>query len=620
MYLTWRAGFTMHDTPLWLSAPTFALEVLAFIGALALTWALWPAPTRGIDEISDDADATLAAASTIGLDPVDVVLRVDRQELHEVRATLLALRSVRHTGTVRIVDLRARETLVPLAHEFDAEYLVAERYDRHGLATVMSRIATPVFLLLDAGDIPTTDLVGRLAGHLADPRVAVVQGQSRSLAEEAPGHGPDRRRDLMFERAALNPALGRRGVATWTGSGSLVRTRALHDTAPADGPALEVQWEWSADLLAAGWKIVAPSTAVLAQRNLVDELALYTDRIHRARAARRLVFGGGGALRPSALRPKARLALVAWGVRPLSGLRRVMFFAVLCGVLLSGTAPFHATWQMMAFTWLPALLYTSAGLAFMSGWTLRPGDRTRWSLHTIGPACNGLLGDLPEDEEERAPVVVAHSFRYGGGLLVAVLALSIVLMMRAVSELATHTLGEMSSTTLIASLLVGAWVLALSLDLLRLLNRRGRVRRIPRVASTLAATLGDHAVTLVDVAARGAGVVGYHALPVGSSAVLHCALPTRTGVTEVRVSCRVNSNESLAPGEWRRGIVFEDVDAATANALAEFCAIEPMWERLGALPGRSITEVRPIVYVPDPDDEVWDGAGWSVAGQSSKPS
>ena len=144
VYLTWRAGFTMHDTPLWLSVPTFALEVLAFIGALALTWALWPAPTRGIDEISDDADATLVAASTIGLDPVDVVLRVDRQELHEVRATLLALRSVRHTGTVRIVDLRARETLVPLAHEFDAEYLVAERFDRHGLATVMSRIATPV--------------------------------------------------------------------------------------------------------------------------------------------------------------------------------------------------------------------------------------------------------------------------------------------------------------------------------------------------------------------------------------------------------------------------------------------------------------------------------------------
>jgi len=520
-----------------------------------------------------------------------------------------------------MVDLRGRDAVAALAREFDAEYLVAERHDRHGLASVITRVTTPIFLLLDAGDIPTTDIVGRLAGHLVDERVAVVQGQGRSLAEDSPGHGPDRRRDLVFERASLNPALGRRGVATWTGSGSLVRTTAMHDTAPADAPALEVQWEWSADLLAAGWKIVAPATAVLAQRSLVDEAALYTDRIHRARASRRLVFGAGGALRPSTLGPTARLALIAWAVRPLSGLRRAVFFGVLCGVLLSGMAPFEATTTLMVFVWLPALLYTSAGLAFMSGWTLRPGDRVRWSLHTIGPAYNGLLGDVPEDEDEqRSPVVVAHSLRYGGGLLVAVLALSIVLMMRATSELVTHTLGEMTNTTLIASLLVGVWALVLSLDLLRLLNRRGRVRRTPRVASTLAATLGDHAVTMVDVAAGGAGVVGYHAVPLGTGMVLDSALPTRTGVTGVRVPCRVNTVQSLAPGEWRIGVVFDELDAATANALAEFCAIEPMWERLGALPGRSITEVRPIVYVPDPDDELWDGpAGWSVAGQSSKP-
>ena len=40
-YLVWRVGFSLHDTDLWLSLPVLAVEVVGFLGAAALTWALW---------------------------------------------------------------------------------------------------------------------------------------------------------------------------------------------------------------------------------------------------------------------------------------------------------------------------------------------------------------------------------------------------------------------------------------------------------------------------------------------------------------------------------------------------------------------------------------------------
>ena len=43
-YLIWRIGFSMHDTELWLALPTLGVEVVGFLGAAVLTWALWPVP------------------------------------------------------------------------------------------------------------------------------------------------------------------------------------------------------------------------------------------------------------------------------------------------------------------------------------------------------------------------------------------------------------------------------------------------------------------------------------------------------------------------------------------------------------------------------------------------
>lgn len=604
-YLVWRVGFSMHDTELWLSLPALGVELVGFLGACALAWALWPVPSRG-RTVSPRTGVT----PQVRADGVDAIVRVDDQADHEVRATLLALRGVRGVQGVVLVDLSGRPSVAALATEFQALYAATDPADHNGVRVMIATARTPQFVLVDAGDIPTVDLVDHLLSHLHDPRVAVVQGLGVSLADDSAEHGPDGRHELVFERASLNPSLGRRGCAVWSGTGSLVRVDALRDATIGNDPALEAQWSIGSDLQAAGWAIIAPGDVpVVAQRPVHAELAVGKDRTQRARAARRMVFGARGALRCRTLSPAQRMAALAWAVRPLSGVRRVVFLVLLGAAVLAGEVPFHASASVLVFGWLPAFLYTSLGIALLSGWTLRPGDRTRWSLHSVGAACRSLrpAGSVRGRAGGRAPIVALPSPQYGAGLVVAVVSLSAILVLRGISDRLTHTLGTMPQSSLMVLLIVAIWTLAISLDLLRVLARRRQMRRTARVVSSLSATLGERAVSIVDLTAFGAGLVSQTGADVNERMMLDSVIPTRSGVTTMRIACIVRNVTALPGGDYRIGVEFGDTSADTANALAEFCIIEPAWERLGSVPSSIAADTQQLVYVEEPEGEPSSG-------------
>ena len=233
-----------------------------------------------------------------------------------------------------------------------------------------------------------------------------MQGLGLAATYDSPEHGPGGRHELLFERSALNPALGARGSAVWTGSGSLVRTEALRSVPMAPGGALVSSWLAGAALVAGGWRVVAPGEVpVFAHRTILAEQDVFDDRVERVRGARRLVFGRKGALRGRGLSWRQRVAVLAWSVRPLSGLRRVVFVGLLEAALLSGTVPFHTNTVVLICAWVPSFLYLSLGLALLSGWTLRPGDRARWSLHSIGAAWASMRQPRTHHRVTRAPPV-----------------------------------------------------------------------------------------------------------------------------------------------------------------------------------------------------------------------
>lgn len=595
-YLTWRTAYSLDGTRLWLSLPVLLVEVVAFLGAAALAWALWPAPPVHV----------VSAAGPAAPAPTDVVVRVHHEAEHEVRATLLAARSMGAVAQVIVVDLGGRPSVASLAIEFGARYVATDPADGNGVRCALALVETSQFLLLDAGDIPAGDIVPRLAGDLTDDRVAVVQGLGSSAAADSPEHGPGGRHELLFERAALNPALGARGAALWLGSGSLVRTDALRSVPLGTDTSLVAAWTTGAALAAGGWRLTAPGdVAVFAHRTIHAEQDVVDDRIERARAARRLVFGSHGALRGHTLAWRHRVALLAWSVRPLSGLRRIAFVALLCAALLSGSVPFHGEALVLVCAWLPSFLYTALGLALLSGWTLRPGDRARWSLHSIGAAWQSLRSPgrpraTRTSRPGRAPVVAVPARQYGAGLVAVVGSLSTVLVLRGASDRLTHTLGELPQSVLMVLLMVTLWTLALSLDLLRVLGRRHQLRRTARVVSSLAATMGERSVSIVDLNSLGAGLLSQTGVEVHERTVLDTVIPTTSGVTSVRQPCVVRNVTLLPSGDYRIGVEFGHQEPATANALAEFCTVEPMWEHLGVMPGQSVTDLRRMMYLDEP--------------------
>ena len=175
---------------------------------------------------------------------VDVVVRVDQQPIHEVRATLLSLQSM-VTGRQVVVDLRARLEIAALAAEFRIGYAATDLTDRNGLKTSSVATTAPVFLLLDAGDIPSPDAIGSLMPLMTDDRVAVVIGQSVMADDDSAEHGPNGLHELTFERETLNPALGARGAAILGESGALIRRAAIDSVEVGDEESLEAEAYWS---------------------------------------------------------------------------------------------------------------------------------------------------------------------------------------------------------------------------------------------------------------------------------------------------------------------------------------------------------------------------------------
>jgi len=325
-YLVWRLATSMHGSPFWLATPFYVVETIGFLATALLVWALWPAPVMGRENSVDHYAAR-----------ADAVVRVHGHSLQDLRATMLALQHVAGVDDVVIVDIDGRPEVARMAVEFQAIYAATDPSDRNGMSVMASAVRARQFLLLDAGDVPTTDIVARLAPDLADPTVAVVQGLGVSAADDSPEHGPDRRHELIFERSSLNPALGRRGAAIWLGSGALIRVDALRGLPIDLRSNVEACWSATSALHTAGWKVTAPAGApVLAFRDLRDARTVYDDRVYRVRAAREMVFGPHGVMRPGVSGLTHRLAALAWCVRPLSSVRRVAFIALLCAALLAG--------------------------------------------------------------------------------------------------------------------------------------------------------------------------------------------------------------------------------------------------------------------------------------------
>jgi Glycosyl transferase family 2 len=576
-YVCWRIVTLPGGPPIWLVALALIVEIAGFIGSGVLMWALW----HGAESPAPPAATADRAASS-----VDVAVRVDDQPVHQLRATLLSLQTI-STGKQIVVDMQARPEVAAVAAEFSALYAATDIDDHNGLKTCSAASTSPVFLLLDAGDIPSANAIEKLLPLMDDDRVAVAIGQSVMADDDSAEHGPNGLHELIFERETLNPALGARGAATFSESGALIRRAAVDSVEVGDEEPIEAQAYWSLDLMSEGWRVVAASgDPVLVRQVIQSQDTVYERRVLHARACREMMFGADGILRLNSLRLGQRLAVVASAVRPLSGLRRVGFIAVVVASLLTGKLPLNPNLTILAAVWAPGWVLTSIGLGLMSGWTLRPGDRTRWSLRNLGASWQGLRHPLAFDQR-RAPIMTPHVLQHGGALVASVVVLSSVMMMRGLSEQWTHALGAMPSAWLVGLVAVALWTLTMSLDVLRMFGKRNQLRRAARVVAAIPAEVDGFPVAVFDLTALGAGFETNHEMSPKQQLQLDATITTSRGCENVTLPIVVRNVRSVSPAinpgdveRWRVGVEFGDAAALAVNPLVVYCMIDPARQRL----------------------------------------
>jgi len=567
-YLAWRVATLPSAPPVWLVALGIIVEIGGFIGSGVLMWALW----HGSREVPQHAEAEPTL--------LDVAVRVDQQPVHQVRATMLSLRTLRSARHI-VVDLGARPEVAALAAEVGAVYAAVDVEDCNGLKTCAAACETPIFFLLDAGDIPSAAAIERLIPSMDDDRVAVVIGQCLMSDDDSAEHGPNGLHELKFERETLNPALGARGAAILAESGALIRRAAIDSVEAGDEEPIEAQANWSLALMMQGWRVVADrGEPVLVRPVLQSQDEVYERRVEHARACRTMIFGPDGVLRLNSLRLGQRLAVIASAVRPLSGIRRTAFIAVIVASLLTGWLPFQPNLVVFAALWAPGLIFTSIGLGLMSGWTLRPGDRTRVSLRNLGASWQGLRHPIAFDQR-RAPIMTPHALQHGGALVASVVVLGAFMMLRGLSEQWTHALGTMPHTWLIGLIAVAMWALAMALDVLRMFGRRNQLRRAARVVASIPAEVNANPVAVFDVTALGAGFETNQELSPKDRLTIDATITTSDGCDDVTLPFVVRNVRQVSEERWRVGVEFVDPEPASINPLVSYCMIEPARQRLG---------------------------------------
>ncbi|MDP9464779.1 MAG: PilZ domain-containing protein, partial [Actinomycetota bacterium] len=387
--------------------------------------------------------------------------------------------------------------------------------------------------------------------------------------------------ELTFERESLNPALGARGAAILSDSGALIRRAAVDSVEVGDEQPLEAQAYWSMALMARGWRVVAATgEPVLVRQVVQSQDEVYARRVLQARACRTMMFGRDGILRWNSLRLGQRLAIAASAVRPLSGLRRGGFIAAVVGALLTGYLPLRPDLRVFAAVWAPGWMLTAFGLGLMSGWTLRPGDRTRWSLRNLGASLQGLRHPLALDQR-RAPIMTPHALQHGGALVASVVVLSSVMVLRGVSEQWTHALGTMPYQWLAGLVAVSLWSLAMALDVLRMFGKRNQLRRAARVVASIPAEVNDNPVAVFDITALGAGFETNQEMSSRQQLHLEATITTSGGCENVTLPILVRNVRKVAEERWRVGVEFVATPSQAINPLIEYCMIEPARQRLG---------------------------------------
>jgi hypothetical protein len=216
-----------------------------------------------------------------------------------------------------------------------------------------------------------------------------------------------------------------------------------------------------------------------------------TGEVARARRGLRLLDPRSPSTRRTArpITDRRHLAVTAWALVAVEGIRRMLFVAVLVAVLLTGQLPFTMPGRSILVALLVAQVSFAVGHWLLSGGALRPGVRLRWSMASVGAG----LGD----GASRSGLPIRWT-----ATLATMVVLNLAVALRGVSDRWTHGLGPMPHDERVAAMMLSWWLVIVGFAALRVLDKPslgfyGATRRLEETSTRRLALGTTLAVALV---------------------------------------------------------------------------------------------------------------------------
>lgn len=580
--LTWRVGWSLHDASPWLSLPLLAAEIWTFVRLALFAASAWRVP---------DAEPTRAAPTADGGRSVELIVPAAHAGVEDVGRTLVVA-AAEAPDRVRVLDDRHRTDVELEARRHGADYQVVST-DLDGPAPSSIRLASAALadsefdlvIWVDAGDVLAPDLQSLTAAfERAD--VAVVQAATEYSNRDSLLHTAPDRDERAVDARVIGPALGAIGAGPWTGSGSVIRTAALHDVGGLTVGDAAVR-RASARLVSSSWRIEfceRPVVRVTAPDTLDEYLAAAAadaaDGWHSLRSP-------DSPLLRRSLPIRARLGMIEHATRPIDGLARLTFLVVLAATMFTGRLPLTASLATLALLWVPAFALRLEALVALSRGTVRRGDIARQGLRRMGLQLQIIGGRRPATGSPDGPQArsASRSVRIAGQLplvTAAAVVLNTGIILRALTFWFPHLLRPLDDTARIAVMAIAVATLIPIVDVLQVLLTRQQRRTSHRITATLSAEVDGATCSAHDLTPHGLGVDLAVAPAIGDRLEIVLSVPRVTGtIDQVRLEGVVKHVSEPATGTrastdrttHRVGIELLGVTPAARDALVEVCAL-----------------------------------------------
>lgn len=579
VYLVWRWGFTLDGRAVWTGAPLAVAETYGIVMAALLAYTCWRMADRQ------------APAPLPGRRVAILVATFDEPE-DVLRPTVLGALAVRNDvpPEVWVLDDGGREWVEHMCRELGARY-VSRPAPRLGakagnLNHALAHVDAEFLVTLDADHVPRPELLERMLGYFADPRVAVVQAP-QSFYNRGFGHpradgDPFRNEQSVFFDVVLR-GKDRHGAAFWCGCPAILRRQALEEVGGVATETVVEDAHTSLRLNAAGWRTVYHPERV-AFGLAPEEIGAFM--VQRARWARGSLqmLRRDNPLTKRGLTRAQRAEYAANSLHFLEGVQRLVAIAIPIAVLTTGIAPIAAAPLLYLALFAPQVVLIPVASRALTRGRYRPLESERYALVRMEPYLRALPALVGGAASFRVTPKGARARRAS---VARALRLPLALAAATVAALGYQTAAQLldlpgrlppgaHAVTVVWAMLNVALILW-TFSWARAVHHRRRSHRFPVVVKAAVGPDGagtpDVSARVEDLSLHGARLAV--AAPVAPGERLRAVVLLDDGPVEVTGVAAIS--EPLPGGEGTRvGMAFDPLPPGAGDAILVWCFRHPV--------------------------------------------